>query len=86
MDERDILEKIVAENGDCSWVDRVGGDSICSTCPMSKLKMRDDGKTYLCCLESLGAERLSKEEQDIKYKEAATRMLLDKSIEDLLKS
>jgi hypothetical protein len=85
MDERDILEKIVTENGDCSWVDGVKAQNICSTCPMSKLKPRSSGEGYLPCIEALGAERMEKEKADLKYKEAATRLLLDHSIDDLLK-
>lgn len=85
MDEREILQKIVDENGSCSWIDRVKAESTCAICPMSKLKKKENSENHLSCIEALGVQNLSPEEQDAKYKEVATRILLDKNIEDLLK-
>jgi len=76
---RDILEKIVAEKGDCSWAVA----NICNLCPMSKLKKRADG-SHFSCLEATNAADLHEQEQNERYKEVAKRLLLDLNIEDML--
>lgn len=79
-DEREILEKIVENDGSCTkWANK----SICEACPMSRLKKRDNGG-YYSCFEAICALELSEEDADRKYKEAAVRLLQDMSIEDLL--
>lgn len=75
----DILNKIIEENGNCCW----SRPSICAVCPMSKLKQRPDG-SWMNCVEALGAQNVSEEEADIKYKEMATKLLLDSSVEEML--
>ena len=82
MNEREILEKIVKQEGSCTgWATR----SICTLCPMSRLKQKADG-SYYSCIEALGADQVdSQEDQDILYKDAAKRALLDMSMEDMLK-
>ena len=79
-DERDILQTIVDNDGSCTkWANK----SICSACPMSKLKKRKGGG-YYSCFEAICASDLTEEEADQKYKEAAIKLLQDMSIEDML--
>jgi hypothetical protein len=80
MNGRDILERIVAENGNCTAF--ANGDT-CLRCPMSKLKKQPNGN-YYGCVEALGIHNLPAEEHDSVYKEKAQRMLLDLDIEDML--
>lgn len=81
MDNTDILNKIVESDGSCtSWAK----PSICSKCPLSKLKKKSNG-SYLSCIEALGVQELTEVEADAKYKEVATRILIDKEVDDLLK-
>lgn len=80
MDEKDILRRIIQEDGNCCW----SKPSICKQCPLSKLKTKADG-TPMNCIEAIGVEDLSEEDADKKYKEVATRILLDETIEDLLR-
>jgi hypothetical protein len=77
--ERDILQKIVDNEGSCTWANK----SICNLCPMSRLKKRTDDK-YYSCFESICVEGMSEEEADQKYKEAALKILMDEGIEDML--
>ena len=78
--ERDILQKIVDNEGSCTkWANK----SICSACPMSKLRRRPSG-TYYSCFEAICVSGLNEEEADNKYKEVAVRLLQDISIEDML--
>lgn len=80
MDSMDILKKLVDSEGSCTlWAK----PSICKVCPLSKLKKKSDG-TYLSCVEALGVEDLSEEQADAKYKEVASRILIDKAVDDLL--
>lgn len=79
MDSKQILEKIIQEEGNCCWSNK----NICKKCPLSKLKKKLDG-TYYSCIEATGIENLTEEVADSKYKEIAERLLLDQTIEDLL--
>ena len=80
MDNMDILKKIVESEGSCTlWAK----PSICKQCPLSKLKKKADG-SYLSCVEALGVQDLTEEQADAKYKEVASRILIDKAIDDLL--
>ena len=79
MNEKDILEKIIQEGGNCCWAK----PSICKNCPMSRLKTREDG-TYVSCVESLGVTELSEEEADAVYLKAAERALLGLELDDML--
>lgn len=80
MDHMDILKKIVESEGSCTLWAR---PSICSKCPLSKLKKKPDG-SFLSCVEALGIQDLSEEEADARYKEIASRILIDKTVDDLL--
>lgn len=75
-----ILNKIIEEDGSCTlWA----SPAICAQCPLSKLKQKADG-TFLSCVESLGVDNMTEEEADARYKEVASRILLDEAIDDLL--
>jgi len=80
MNERDILERIVVENGNCS---AFADGETCLKCPMSRLKKQHNG-SYYGCVEALGIDKLPIQEHDAIYKEKAERLLLDMSIEDML--
>lgn len=75
-----ILNKIIENEGSCTqWA----SSEICSLCPLSKLRKKEDG-TYLSCIEALGAQDMTEEEADSRYKEVASRMLLDEAIDEIL--
>ena len=79
MNQKDILQKIIDEDGSCCW----STPSICDICPLSKLRSREDG-THLSCIESLNADGLDEEEADRLYKKAAEHMLMSVSIHEAL--
>ena len=76
-----ILNKIIENEGNCSgWATK----AICSVCPVSKLRKKADG-TYYSCVEAIGIDDMTEEQADARYKEIASRILLDEAIDDLLK-
>ena len=79
MIEMDILKKIVIEEGNCCW----SRPSICSLCPLSRLKTKPDG-SFMSCIESLGVQDLTEELADARYKDVAARILLDEAIDQIL--
>lgn len=83
MDESDILHKIIREGCNPGWVT----PNICKACPLSKLKMKPDGNWFSCIESVLGSsfDKITEDEVDLKYKEAATKALLDKTVDDILK-
>ncbi len=75
-----ILNKIIESEGSCTqWAT----SAICKQCPLSKLRKKADG-TYLSCVEALGVEDMTEEQADAKYKEVASRILLDETIDEIL--
>lgn len=75
-----ILHKIIESDGSCTlWAT----SEICKQCPLSRLRKKEDG-TYLSCIEALGAQDMTEEEADARYKEVASRILLDEAIEEIL--
>ena len=75
-----ILNKIIEAEGSCTqWA----SPTVCSQCPLSKLRKKEDG-TYLSCVEALGVQDMTEEEADAKYKEVASRILLDEAIDEIL--
>lgn len=75
-----ILTQIVKSDGSCtSWANK----TICASCPLSKFKKKSDG-TPLSCIEALGAQDMTEEEADARYKEIAARILLDETIDQIL--
>jgi hypothetical protein len=79
MDKNEILQRIINEEGNCSWANR----KTCAQCPLSRLMKRPDGN-YYSCVEAVGAADLTEEQADAKYKEIATRLLMDEAIDELL--
>lgn len=76
----DILNKIVENDGSCTqWA----SPSVCKQCPLSKLRQKEDG-TYLSCVEALGIENMTEEEADARYKEVASRIILDEAVDAIL--
>ena len=80
MEPMDILKKIVESDGNCTlWAK----PSTCVKCPLSKLRKKHNDE-YLSCVEALDVEDLTEEQADSKYKEVASRILIDKAVDDLL--
>jgi hypothetical protein len=80
MGNMGILEKIIENEGSCTqWA----SPSVCKQCPLSKLRKKDDG-TYLSCVEALGVQDMTEEEADARYKDVASRILLDETIDNIL--
>lgn len=77
----DILSKIIEEEGHCGlWAT----PDVCRRCPLGRLKQKADG-SYLSCVEALNATNVSSEQEaDALYKEVAVRLLLNKTVEDML--
>lgn len=82
MEEKEILERIVAENGNCS---AFADSNTCKICPMSRLKLRPGGG-YYSCIEALNAHNIPLAEQDAVYKAQAERMLTELAIDEMLKN
>lgn len=75
-----ILNKIIENEGSCTqWA----SPKVCKLCPLSQLRKKEDG-TFLSCVEALGIENLIEEEADARYKEVASRVLLDEAIDEIL--
>lgn len=75
-----ILNKIIESQGSCTqWASK----SVCEKCPLSKLKKKEDG-TYLSCVEALGVQEMTEEQADARYKEVASRILLDEALDKIL--
>lgn len=81
MNDITILERIIAEEGNCCWAT----PTICAKCPMGKLVRYESGR-YLSCIEALEVDGLSEEEADARYKEAATRKLADLMINKIIEA
>lgn len=80
MDKNEILQRIINEEGNCSWANK----KICAQCPLSRLVKRPDGN-YYSCVEAVNAANLNTEEEiDARYKEIATRLLMDEAVDELL--
>lgn len=80
MGNMGILNRIIESDGSCtSWANK----DVCAQCPLSKLRKKEDG-TYLSCIEALGAQDMTEEEADARYKEVASRILLDEAIDEIL--
>jgi len=87
MDEKDILQEIIDEDGSCDWIEKhpSGSHYICSQCPMSKLVKRVNSDYYLSCWDALRISSSDTEsEVDNKYKEQATKILFDLISDEIL--
>jgi hypothetical protein len=76
-----ILERIVDEDGSCTWAT----PSICAQCPLGQLVRSDNGK-YMSCVEALSIDGLSEEEADLKYKTAAIDKLIDITLNNAIET
>ena len=75
-----ILEKIISSDGSCTqWANQ----TVCKQCPLSRLRKKEDG-TYYSCVEALRAEDMTEEQADARYKEVASRILVDEAIDEIL--
>ena len=81
MDGLKILERIVAEEGSCTWATT----ATCRSCPLGSLIRSDNGE-YMSCVEALNIDGLSEEEADIKYKEAAISKIADIALDQLIEA
>jgi hypothetical protein len=81
MNSVEILERIVAEEGSCCWAT----PSICRDCPLGNLIRSDNGK-FMSCVEALNIEKLSEEEADARYKEAALRKIADLALDQVIEA
>lgn len=79
MNPKAILEKIIQEEGSCTWASA----TVCNNCPLGKIA-RGDGKGFMSCVEAINIDGLSEEEADKKYKEAALDKLADLSMENII--
>ena len=86
MKPNEILETIVAHDGDCNWVEaHTDPKSICAQCPMSKLK-KDEHGFYLSCVEAImGDKDIEQLEANILYLTKAKEMLIDQEIDKILR-
>jgi tRNA(His) 5'-end guanylyltransferase len=60
---------IIADTDSCDSLDL----SVCKTCPLAKLKLRSDGKSYESCAAAVGF----KKDKDGTYAKAAVTALLE---------
>jgi len=74
MTDISILERIIAEEGNCCWAT----PTICRQCPLGKLVRYESGR-YLSCIEALNVDGLSEEE-------AATTKLADLMINKIIEA
>jgi hypothetical protein len=79
MEPKQILERIIKEDGNCCW----SKPAICRNCPLSKLKTDSNGN-YLNCVEAVGASSISEEEADALYKKVAEKQLLEMAVHNIL--
>lgn len=76
-----ILERIIAEEGNCCWAT----PAVCKNCPLGSLIRSDNGE-FMSCVEALNIDGLSEEEADARYKEAANRKLADMTIDRVIEA
>ena len=81
MDGTKILERIVAEEGNCCWAT----PAICMDCPLGRL-VRSDNGGYMSCVEALNIDGLSEQDADARYKEAAVSKLADIVLEQIIEA
>jgi len=79
MDGITILERIIQEEGSCTWAK----PRNCAICPLGKLA-RDRNGGFMSCVEALAIDGLSEVEADARYKKAAQEKLADLTIDRLI--
>lgn len=83
MDNKRILQKIIQEQGNCSWVDRYPEHYVCEKCPLAKLAI-SRGK-YLSCYEMIiGKVGISQKDQDTLYRKAAEDALFNITLDEII--
>lgn len=80
MDQVTILERIIQEEGSCTWAN----PRVCATCPLSRLA-RDKNGGFMSCVEALHIDGLSETEADARYSKAAQEKLADLTIDRLIR-
>jgi hypothetical protein len=81
MNQKSILERIIAEAGSCNWAKA----PVCAVCPLGRLARNETGG-FMSCVEALNIDGLSEQEADAKYREAAQNKLADISISDIIEA
>ena len=81
MDGITILEKIIEEEGSCTWAT----STLCKVCPLGRLA-RDGKGGYMSCVEALSIDGLSEQEADARYKKAAQEKLADLTIDGIIQA
>lgn len=87
MKTKYILQKIIENNGSCSWIKLEKLDvDICQKCPFNKLDKKDE-INFLSCFEAVSRlrEESTDDGLDPLYKTIATYLLTDLIIEEILK-
>ena len=81
MDLKDILRKIIEEEGSCDWANKC--PEVCDKCPLGELRRKPNGDFY-SCIEALSIDGLNEREANKRYKHTAEEVLQDIEIEDIL--
>lgn len=81
MREKDILRKIIEEEGSCDWVNT--HTKACNICPLSRLKRKENGD-FFSCIEALNTDNMSIHDANNRYKDIAMRVLEELEVEDIL--
>jgi len=87
MDEKEILEKIIEEDGDCMWVMGTD-DNPCDRCPLGKLRRHAVTGGWLSCAEVVMGNRnlIKLSDANQLYKDIAIDVLSDILIKELILS
>ena len=84
MKRKEVLRKIVAEEGSCEWVfESFRGCNVCAFCPFSQMAQRKNGE-YMGCYDAICGDQqnLSQKQIDKMYLSAAQNLLLKIAIEE----
>lgn len=79
MNVAQILERIIQEEGSCTWANT----TVCKSCPLGRLARDRDGG-FMSCVESLAIDGLTEAEADARYKKAAQEKLANLTLDELL--
>ena len=79
MNVAQILERIIQEEGSCTWAN----GEVCKSCPLGRLARDRDGG-FMSCVEFLAIDGLNEAEADARYKKAAQEKLANLTIDELL--
>jgi len=79
MNVSQILERIIQEEGSCTWA----SGAVCRSCPLGRLARDRDGG-FMSCVESLAIDGLSETEADERYKKAAQEKLATLTLDEIL--